>query len=156
MFQKKGHALQDFAKLEAEIKFTLMDRQKGSAAGKPPAYDFTYSQLPLWRSLEDHLLNDGWDAKKSDWSKNRHKDNVMFCLELVQLVRDKAAAVQQQTIDSAPQPNLTFLEEYFPALLFHTLKAIGYDSLSVFKRLLAVYSASCLLKKLGVVMTNLH
>jgi hypothetical protein len=41
------------------------------------------------------------------------------------------------------------LAEYWPALLYHTVRAIGYPSLSVFERLLAVYSAGSILIRLN-------
>jgi hypothetical protein len=148
MFQKLGHALQDFAKLETEIKFSIMDRQEGAPVSKLPAADHTYSQIFLWKQLEDHLLGDNWRRKKSRWSRGGYLKNVELCLEYIQLIRDYGQHVQRQ--DLRLKPTLTFLEEYRPALLFHTLKAIGYDDLPIFKRLLAIYSASSLLWKVSI------
>jgi hypothetical protein len=147
MYQEDGHSLQDFAKLESEIKYVLMDRQQGSTTKRPQAFDYTYSQLPIWIEMENHLLTNSWDTPMPDFSQSDYKENVLFCLSLIQLVRKGAEKVQQQPLDVAP--NLAFLDEYYPALLFHTLRAIGFESLSVFKRLLAVYSASRLIEKLS-------
>jgi hypothetical protein len=148
MFQEKGHALQDFAKLETEIKFVIMDCQEGSATNKLPAYDYTYSQMPLWKEMEDQLLKNNWKSPKRRWSKDGYRENVVFCLDLVQTIREKAEQVQKQPLLHIPK--LDFFDEYRPPLLFHTLRAIGYESISIFKRLLAVYSASSLLKGIGM------
>lgn len=143
MYQESGHALQDFARLEVEIKFALMDKQQGSL----PALDHTYTQLPLWKQMEDHLLSDNWHTAK-EWKRRGFKENVNLCLELVHMVRGSALRVYQQDINGTAQHD--FFEEYLPALLFHTVRAIGFDTLSPFKRLLAVYSAASLLKWCGV------
>jgi hypothetical protein len=146
-YQDAGHALQDFARLEVEIKFALLDRQKDSPKEHLKAFEHTYSQMPIWQEMEDRLL-DQWDQKASGWSAEGYKENVQLCYALVQLVRHKAQEVQQNTQCPGP-PAGDFLSEYRPALLYHTLRAIGYPSLSVFKRLLAVYSASLILEKLN-------
>lgn len=141
-YQKQGHALQDFARLEVEIKFALMDRQADSPVLALPALDHTSSQLLLWREMENHLLSDAWHDSKSAWAAGGFSDNVDFCLKLVQLLRSKAAEVQRQK----PAPHAeSFMDEYRPALLYHTVRASGYSALSLFKRLLAVYSAGRLL-----------
>ena len=63
-YQKSGHALQDLARLEVEIKFALMDRQEDSPENKLRAFDLTPSQLPLWQAMEDHLLSEDWGEEK--------------------------------------------------------------------------------------------
>jgi hypothetical protein len=140
-FQPSGHALQDFARLEVEIKLSLMDKQTESNA--LPALDYTYTQIDLWIELEGHLLSDKWQEGLNIWKSNGYKDNVESCLKLIQIVRNKAENVQRQSLDSLPPTE--FLNEYLPALLFHTLRAIGYPTLSIFKRLYSVYSASSIL-----------
>lgn len=148
MFQELGHTLQDFAKLETEVKFSIMDRQEGAPVQRLPAADHTYSQIFLWKQLEDHLLGTHWRRKKDPWSKAGYKANVEECLCHIQLIRGYAEQVQLQ--DLRLKPTQSFLDEYRPALMFHTLKAIGYEDLPVFKRLLAIYSASSLLWKVGI------
>jgi hypothetical protein len=137
-FQKQGHALQDFARLEVEIKLSLLDRQADACAGPLPAGDLTFSQLPLWKELEDHLLADDWNQPKDKWTADGIKENVELSLLLIQSLRSRAVSVQNQI---AGADNGRFMDEYKPALLYHTVRAIGYSSLSAFKRLLAVYSA---------------
>jgi hypothetical protein len=145
MFQEHGHALQDFARLEVEIKFVLMDQQAGTAVKALPALGWTWGQLALWRKLEDHLLSEGWE---DDFTcKGRGcAENVSLSFELVRDLRKQARNVQRKppSGDAAPE----FRDEYRPALLYHTLRAITYSA-PIFKRLLAVYSASCLLQQAG-------
>jgi hypothetical protein len=142
-FQARGHALQDFARLEVEVKYTLMDRQEDSPAEQLPSFDLTPSQFVIWRQLEDYLLAEGW-AEERTWDGNAvYTGNVGLSLALVQRIRRYACRVQSQK-----NPTVGFLEEYLPALLFHTLRAISYTSLSPLKRLLAVYSAARMLERL--------
>jgi hypothetical protein len=110
------------------------------------AFEHTYSQMKIWKEMESRLL-DQWEQRGTAWNTG-YKVNVQLSYELVQIIREKARAVQQN--DSCPGPPAgDFLAEYWPALLYHTVRAIGYPSLSLFKRLLAVYSASSILSKLG-------
>ena len=144
-YQEAGHALQDFARLEVEIKFALLDRQKDSPEKKLKAFEHTYSQMPLWREMELRLV-DCWDQPAAAWSSKGYNKNVKLSFELVRLIRQKALGVQQNVRCDGPPPG-DFLQEYWPALLYHTVRAIGYPSLSLFKRLLAVYSAGSILSK---------
>ena len=57
--------------------------------------------------------------------------------------------LRQRTVTPTWQPE--FRDEYRPALLYHTLRAITYSA-PIFKRLLAVYSASCLLQQAGLAL----
>ncbi len=142
LYQPSGHVLQDFARLEVEIKFILMDRQEDSQPADLPAFDYTHSQIPLWRALEEHLLNDQWDVSELKLPDAGFDRNVRLSCDLVNLVRTKAREVQRQ---KKAKCTMSFWDEYRIALLYHTLRAIGYDSLSPFKRLLAVFSAAELL-----------
>lgn len=146
-YQGAGHALQDFARLEVEIKFALLDRQKDSPTQHLKAFEHTYSQMQIWQEMENCLL-DQWDRKVSRWMSKGYAKNVQLCYELVQLVRRKAREVQQNDLCNGPAA-CDFLTEYWPPLLYHTVRAIGYPSLSVFKRMLAVYSAGSILTKLN-------
>lgn len=141
-YQREGHALQDFARLEVEVKLALMDRQADSPVDALPALDHTSSQLRLWKEMEDHLLSDAWQSPKGAWAADGYSDNVDFCLGLIQLLRTKAAEVQRQM----PGSDIgSFMDEYRPPLLYHTVRASGYGTLPILKRLLAVYSAARLL-----------
>jgi hypothetical protein len=145
-YQDAGHALQDFARLEVEIKFGLMDRQLDSASEGLVAQDYTFSQLPLWMEMDKHLLAPNWNEPKLTWLASGFPANVNSSLKLIQRLRSKAVAVQQRGKDeSTPE----FSEEYLPPLLYHTLRAVSYDSLSVFKRLFAVNSAGELIRSMN-------
>lgn len=155
-YQKDGHALQDFARLETEIKFALMDRQEDSPEDEVIAFDNTISQVPLWIEMEDRLhendrldetlLNDVY-LEDCVWSSGGFQGNVTLCYKLILLVRKKAFEIQRKILDGKPPP-VSFADEYLPALLYHTVRSIGYPSLSIFKRLLAVYSSGLILDKL--------
>jgi hypothetical protein len=147
-FQKSGHALQDFARLEVEIKFLLMDRQEGCPPDKLRAYDHTHSQVPLWKALEDYLLKERGSKGPLNLPPDLFGENVRLSHDLVMLLRGRAKEVQEQKKETRKAPG--FWTEYRPALLYHTLRTIGYDTLSPFKRLLAVYSSAELLKQCRV------
>jgi hypothetical protein len=146
-YQEVGHALQDFARLEVEIKFALLDRQKDSPEEHLKAFEHTYSQMNLWLEMENRLL-DRWDEPTAEWASAGYTENVQLCFELMQMVRGHARRVQQNTSRTGEAPG-AFLDEYWPALLYQTVRAVGYPSLSIFKRLLAVYSAGSILDQLG-------
>lgn len=143
MYQKRGHALQDFARLETEIKYALMDRQADSPVKELPGFDITPTQFQLWLELEDHLANTWWEPRP--WSTAGFSGNLDLSLKLVQSIRNTAKAVQSQNL-SGEAPSC-FEDEYLYPLLYHTLQAITYRSLSPYKRLLAVYSAAQLLRQ---------
>jgi hypothetical protein len=142
-YQQSAHAIQDLARLEAEIKFALMDRQGGSTAEELLAFDYTASQIFLWQDMEDILLSDEWQSREINPDIAGYKPNVELCLNLIKIIRSKALETQQQVVGTQVGP--AFLDEYLPALLYHTIRSIGYPSLSVFKRLLAVHSAGSIL-----------
>ena len=148
MFQPRGHALQDFARLEVEIKIVLMDQQTGTVTAALPALAWTWEQLDSWRQLEDHLLSVDWENDFTCMDTGTGPpcaENVKLSFELVRDLRKHARKVQRQLLRDAPD----FPDEYRPALLYHTLRAITYSA-PIFKRLLAVYSASRLLQQAGL------
>jgi class 3 adenylate cyclase len=156
-YQKTGHCLQDFARLEVEIKLVLLDRQEESPIDPLAAYDYTLSQVPLWIELEDRLLAaHTFDKSKLTAARisplkfkaEGYKNNVDLAYRLVMMLRQKACEIQQRKLDSGPEPT-TFPNEYLPALLYQSVMAIGYSSLPVFKRLLAVYTAGSILSRLN-------
>ena len=131
------------ALMAMESVFALMDRDAGR---RLPALDFTPEQLSTWCKAERHLASGEWEAKCSiDGNKAA---GVRRAVKLIRWVRQEArnvhAAAQNRAGISEPQ----FLTEYAVALLYHTLRTIGYESLSPFKRLLAIYSSARLIELL--------
>lgn len=142
-FQEQGHALQDFARLEVEIMLAILDRQE--IPGVPAALDYTHTQLPLWMKWLDHLLGAEEPAERTAWDGETAIASANLCLTFVRLIRRQAVRIQKlAAVDLMP----SFFEEYLPALLYHTVRAIRYDSISPFKRLLAVYGAGQIIGKL--------
>jgi hypothetical protein len=114
------------------------------------ALDHTYSQIPLWVQLEDHLRQEKhWHTAKEpkNWLPAEYCDDVLLCLEMVQMIRRKADEVRKKILGDRYAKG--FFDEYCIALLYQTLRAIGYNSLSVFKRLLAVHSAGEILRRMS-------
>jgi Ternary complex associated domain 9 len=155
-YQKDGHALQDFARLEVEIKYALLDRQEESPAEELAAFDYSATQVPLWIEMEERLLEEsaldasalnGPALNDDTWRAEGLKKNISLCYKLIILTRVKACLAQQKPLAGWPAPG-PFATEYLPALLYHTIRAIAYPSLSIFKRLLAVYSSGRILKRL--------
>ena len=156
-YQKDGHALQDFAQLEVEIKLTLLDRQEESPVQELAAYDYSLSQIPLWIELESQLLSNhalvaktlrSVKQKPRGFEAEGYKNNVELCYRLVMMLRQRACAIQQRPLAGAPDAS-SFADEYLPALLYHSVRAISYPSLSVFKRLLAVYASASILRRIN-------
>jgi class 3 adenylate cyclase len=154
-YQSDGHTLQDFARLEVEIKYVLLDRQVESPADQVAAYDYTQSQVQLWIQMEDQLMG-RWALDESklgstrvrriSWKKGGYSNNVELCYRLVMILRQRACAIQQKRLDDEPTA-IPFADEYLPALLYQSVLAIADPSLSLFKRLLALYSAGSILKR---------
>jgi hypothetical protein len=67
-YQERGHALQDLARLEVEIKFAIMDRQEDTPREELPDLDLTPSQVPLSQEMEEYLLSGDWPKLKPSWS----------------------------------------------------------------------------------------
>ena len=78
------------------------------------------------------------------------KPSLQRAVRTVRFVRAGAYSVARQAHSRrSALGGLEFTTEYGAALLYHTLRAIGYDSLSPFKRILAVLAAAELLSSLG-------
>jgi hypothetical protein len=136
-FQQDGHAMQDFARLEAEIKFALMDRED---AVEDLAFDHSSHRLPIWCLMERDLASAHW--AKATMPLGGRERFVARALRLIQSIRQEARKTWAQGPGGGPPETNGFLTEYGASLLHHTLRAIGYETLSPFKRLLAVFSAA--------------
>ena len=135
MYQAKGHTMQDFAQIEAEVKFGLMDRET-CGPDALPALDLTPGRLGIWCKLEDSLSSCDWPSELS------HPAAILVLRagNLVRTIRSHAARVHQSA--SGPEAPESFVIEYGAALLFHTLRTIGYRGTSPLKRILAIHSAA--------------
>lgn len=151
-YQSQAHTLLDFATLEVQVKYALMDREDGS---KHLALDYADAQLSKWHERLAVLVPElpkelrVFEPLKSD---EVELNGVVQAEALIGLIRSEAHEVFDSTVSRSGQtaPVGRFDAEYAAALLFLTLKAIGYDnSLSPFKRLLAVRSAASLIRRLN-------
>lgn len=151
-YQSKAHALQDFANLEAQVKYALMDREHGS---KHSALDYSDEQITAWHERLAVLVPDAPREMRTfdQLNSRKKKSSGMNQAEgLIHLIRQQAYNVFDAAVIRSGQsaPAGRFCDEYAAALLFATLKAIGFDnSLSPFKRLLAVQSSARLIARLN-------
>ena len=155
--QKDGHVLQDFARLEVEINLALLDRQEETPASELAGYDYSLSQIPLWLEMEKHLLRQvgliengasNLNTKDHGFESDGYKENVRLCYKLVTTLREKACLIQQRPLNGVLAAK-TFQDEYLPPLLYHYVRAITYPSLSIFRRLIAVYVSAAILRQIG-------
>lgn len=142
-FQERGHVLQDYARLEVEIKYALMDREVDSEL---KSLDLTEGQLPQWCALESHVMGDNWEADPT--LSGEHTRSVVRAHEAVKFIRAQARALHTTTLQVAGLNVDNFIFEYKVPLLYHTLRAVGYVSLSPFKRILALHSAARIIRDL--------
>jgi len=88
---------------------------------------------------EDYLISHGWGIRCEYTEENA--PTVRRAVQLIQkFIRGEAQAIHTGR-KGAPQIE-DFKVQYGAALLYSTLRTIGYPRLSGFKRLLAVYSAA--------------
>lgn len=151
-YRSQAHTLQDFATLESQVTFALMDREHHSVH---LGLDYADEQLEAWHQRLPFIVPDlprkmegvvPWHAKKDLFK------GVVQAEVLIGLIRRHAHEVFTGAVRRTGQtsPEGRFCTEYAAALLFPTLKAIGYDnSLSPLKRLLAVRSATSLIGRLN-------
>ena len=64
---------------------------------------------------------------------------------MVQFIRRESQKLHERAFRATLSPKSDFMVEYFAALLYHTLRTIGDQTLSPLKRLLAVRSAARLI-----------
>ena len=141
MYQAAAHTLQDFGRLEAEVKFALMETEENL---KSPVADYEPSGLPEWIDAERHLAVTTWSpttiippvASGSHGARSR-------ALDVVKLVRHHAFEVRSNALNDGDIEG--FRTEYGAALLYPTLRAIAFDTVSLPKRIFAVHSAAQLI-----------
>jgi hypothetical protein len=141
-YQSKGHTFQDFARLEAEIKFALMNRENDSTL---TAFDLTDGQFDVWRETEAWLASLRWcntTTSPLDMDVSTKK-----AVKMILHIRMEAKEIHERVCPTGRSPD-HFHKEYGSALLYYALRAIGYGTLSPLKRVLAVWSASLFLSGL--------
>lgn len=130
--------------LDLETAVTASPEQLRAKTGGLGNFNFDLNDARQVRLLRARLFN-------TMLEKHRPRSlcftrNATLCLNLVRRLRQQAKRVQAQDCGEESMP--AFHDEYLPALLFHTVRAVGYDSLSIFKRLLAIHSTSAILDRL--------
>jgi len=143
--QCAGHTVQDFARLEVAIKFELMGRE---ASQKATGKDLDCQQLESWCAADKVLaawrsqapvragIRPAWDAP------------TVRAFEHCVCIRQAAWRLHQELAPAIPEGD--FRVSYHAALLYHTLRAVGYQTLPHVKRLLAVHSVGRLVRKLAL------
>lgn len=151
-FQQSAHTLQDFAELETQAQYALMDRQ--NALDVDPI-DYCAQQFVEWsKRLTDLVpaLPGNLRSFTCVASNEKNIEGMKQAETLIGLIRCGAHAVFDAAVGRSGAPAFPgrFCQEYATALLYHTIRAIGYEnSLSPFKRMLAVHSAARLIARLG-------
>ncbi len=142
-YQSGGHLLQDFARLEVAIKVELMGREKRNS---PDGHDLNLTTFPKWCKAEDWLSN--WPADDTGLAGLVDEElSTMRAYTLCQHVRSRAENLHTQILSRTRQkPN--FRLTYSVALLYHTVRAIGYESLPHLKRIFATYCAGKIVEHL--------
>ena len=144
-YQPAGHTMQDFACLETQIKFWLMDRETTSVH---PALDLSPERFGPWCRMERQLASFGDIGTTAKSSKASDRSaGVGLALSMISLIRSEARTVHSRAYGQ--EETTRFATEYSVALLFHTLRSIAFTGLSPFKRLLAVFSAARLIEALS-------
>jgi hypothetical protein len=150
-YQEEGHVLQDYARLEVAVKFELMGREGENTV---PAKDLDCSALDAWIAAEDYL-SDTMNSLSASGSVSAvatesADDSCVRGRNLCQWIRQKAWQEHRECDHrDGTLVRGDFCYAYQAALLFHTIRCIGYESIPHVKRILAVYSAGRLVNSLS-------
>ena len=144
-YRSSNHTLQDFARLEVEVKLVLMD----TGPDCNPHHDLGPNGFGAWVYIENTLSRDNWRGELEvamDASQCAKR-----ALKLISFIRRQAWETQQALGARCAESQMDFgrfLPAYRVALLYETIRAIGWSSLPIPKRVLAVHSAATLLEML--------
>ena len=148
-FQTDAHTLQDFANMENQVMFALMDREYGNAS---KGLDYCPANFVSWQlGYSEFLALDQIQSQPhdSDAADRTNTHGVSYAVQLVGLIRRHAKETFDRATAECGCPNGRFAVEYAAALLYPTLRSIGYyDSLSPYKRIFATWSAARLIREL--------
>ena len=128
-----GLVSEDYAKLEADIKLRLMGHERAFAR---TGLGYGLAGLESWVAMEDDLVR--W-RRTLNTAVAGH--GVERAFSLIQQIRDAARARHIAIAGS----RTSFRKEYLVALLYHTIRGIGFAELPASKRLLAIYSVAHIL-----------
>lgn len=142
-FQSEGHIVQDYARLEIAIKIELMGREK---IGAPQGLDLNSDTFGKWCTAEDWLC--GWPADNVLLKEKVANDSTVvktysLCLYVRCLARQVHISILRRL-----HCKVNFERSYNAAVLYHTVRAIRYDSLPHLKRIFAVYCAGKVMEQL--------
>ncbi len=130
-FQPSGRLMSDLAIIERDVKLLLMGTELEAA----PCFDLDIRQLPEWCRVEAESIESGL----GDMTPTPADPSISPAYRLVELVRQRAKA-----LCSLDDPDG---RQYFAMLLFWTLEALQHDAVRPTKKLLALFSASQILRK---------
>lgn len=120
----KNHFLVDFIKLEAEIKFRLMNSNQEN----------NFKRIPIWCELEKQLLAEDFGA---NLQLNTFDKEIKKEAEIISYLRSlaKGRMVNHESMKSA-------IKEYYIGLLYRTLSVLTYQDVSEAKKRYAYQSAA--------------
>ena len=143
-YQSRGHFVQDFARLELAIKLELLGCEERS---RPKGKDLNLRRLDEWLGGEDWLAR--WPDSDDELRDSVRGDvSAERAYALCRFVRGQAQEIHNRfSPPESPKPD--FRLSYDAALLYHTIRAVRYDSLPHLKRILAVHCAGQLVERFG-------
>lgn len=131
-YRPDGRLVSDLAIVERDIKLVLLGTEKDAGG----FFDLDVRQIPDWCPAERDSIEKGITCKPDQAPGSAHNPSPVYrAYRLVGLVRQRA-----QELDPDGR-------HYFAALLFWTLDALKYQAVRPTKKLLALYSASEILRK---------
>ncbi len=147
-FALESHALHDYARLEAEFKFALMDCGRKRPDGV--VYDLAgKNELLLWLKSESDSLSSLVGGSINVWSDSNCRER---CYQLIDQIRTHAGQSQSEKLQELEPAVFVdsdvkrdFVVAYKTALLHCTLNSITYETLPFQKRIFAVLSAGKLI-----------
>lgn len=129
-----GHVLDDYAKMEAEIKFVLMDSENYK--------DIDIARLPTWVEAENKLLEMEFSYNSDSDMENKlgiiKEESVKKACRLICIIRKMSQDAYSKSKD-----------QYLIALLHHTLKYLLEPEVTDAKQLYVVYSAATICGKVS-------
>jgi uncharacterized protein associated with vWA-MoxR-VMAP ternary system len=141
-FKVRGHILQDFSMVEASVKYALTGRE----AAAPSGLDLTLDAFDDWCAAEARWSENTDGEKLAGWRASRalpffRSIGKPTCqaYTVVRTIRRIAQEIHRSRLKNFDSLN-DFQIPYNAALLYNTLRTIGFPSLPHLKRLYAVCS----------------